>query len=60
MKKNDIWNIDQDCELIYYKNNRMHSIAFNYFYKMSIERILNKTKLGNLTKDGVIDYIELK
>lgn len=59
-EKNDIWNIGQDCERMYYKYNRMHSIEFSGFYKISIERLLHKTKLGNLTKDGVIDYIELK
>lgn len=57
---NDIWNIGQDCERIYYKYNRSFNIEFSTFYKMSIERLLNKTKLSDIKLNGLIDFIELK
>ncbi|MCF7568402.1 hypothetical protein L3X37_08495 [Sabulilitoribacter arenilitoris] len=59
-EKNDIWNIGQDCERLYYKYNRLYNIEFSTFYKMSIERLLSKNKLGDIEQNGLIDFIELK
>ncbi|MEW4923640.1 hypothetical protein [Algibacter sp. 2305UL17-15] len=56
----DVWMIGQDCEKMYYKYKRLYDIEFSTFYKMSIERLLHKTKLSDINREGLIDFIELK
>lgn len=41
----ELWNIGNGCESIYYNKRRMYNISFDVFYKLEVERAINKPNL---------------
>jgi hypothetical protein len=49
--QNDVWLVGDFCYSLYFNNNRMKNIGFNFFYKVYVERKVSKLNLLDLNID---------